>query len=269
VKLAVAALSLVFIAYVALADYLTKYQTAVSLLYIVPIVASAWASWEFVVILIAGLSGISDSAVTCLYTRTDTPINILNSAIQTVFFVIFAACLIALKRSQGRLKMLSRTDPLTELLNSRYFFETGNLEIQRAFRYKHPFSIVYMDIDNFKVVNDTLGHSAGNVLLRDIAKNVKSAIRKTDTMARLGGDEFALLLPETSGDAAKAAVDRIQASLSGIKMSNNMPVTFSIGVVTDIAHPSTFDELIKAADALMYEAKRAGKNTARYALMDS
>jgi len=262
-RLGIASLALVLIACVALADYYTEYKTAVSLLYLVAIVLAAWFSWRYVALMITVLGGMSDTIVTCAFTAQCPALNALNSGIQTVFFVVFALVLIALKESQGRLRRLSREDPLTELVNGRHFFEIGNAEIYRALRYKHPLSVVYMDIDNFKIVNDTLGHGAGSTLLREIGKTVKSAVRKTDTMARLGGDEFAILLPETGADAATAAAGRIRKSLLGMNIIKGRPVTLSIGVITNTGRRCAFDELITAADGLMYEAKRGGKNTVR------
>jgi len=262
-RLGIAILSLIFISGVAITDFVTGYKTAVSLLYMVTIALAVFFSWGYVAILIAFLSGVSDTIFDYAWHHTFRDINTLNSVTQATFFLTFAFVLLALKKSQARLKLLSRTDPITELVNSRYFFEIGNAEIQRSLRYKHPFTVVYIDVDNFKTVNDTFGHSAGDALLREIVKRVKSTIRNTDTMARLGGDEFAILLPETSGAGIKVAVGRIQNSLLGMKMSNGMPVTFSIGVITNNCRPCSFDGIIKAADSLMYEAKRSGKNTVK------
>lgn len=265
-KSGIAVLSLIFILVVAVADFVTEYKTAVSLLYLVPMALAVFFSWAYIAIPIAVLSGISDTLFDYSTHHKFTEINTINSATQTIFFLIFVYVLLALKKSQSRLRILSKTDPLTELANGRYFFETVNSEIQRALRYKHPFTIVYLDVDNFKSVNDTLGHNAGDALLREISSKVNSTVRNTDTMARLGGDEFAILLPETSSDNAKGAINRIQNSLSQIKASNGTQITFSIGVITNNFRPCTFDEIIMAADGLMYEAKHSGKNAVKSAV---
>jgi diguanylate cyclase (GGDEF)-like protein len=262
-KFCVAALAFILVSGVAFADFATDYKTSISLLYLVPIILAVWYSWGIIGYMLAILGGSSDSILTIIFNQQHGGITTLNSVTQSIFFLAFAYLLTARKKMIGRLKLLSRTDPLTELVNSRYFFEVGNIEIERAFRYKHPFSLVYIDMDDFKKVNDTLGHSAGDALLREVASKVRSTIRKTDMMARLGGDEFAVLLPETDVDNARSAVKRIQASLTGIKIQKPGPVTFSIGVVTNTGHPCPFDEMISEADSLMYEAKRSGKNAVR------
>lgn len=267
-RAAAAALAIVAVAGVAAADFATGYETAVSLLYLVPLYAAAWFSWAPAAVLIAVASGLSDSLLTSLIAQNCPTVTVVNSAIQSIFFVVFVYVLLALKRAHRRLERYSRTDPLTDLANGRYFFEAGRAETERVIRYKRPFSLVYMDMDNFKAVNDTLGHGIGDTFLREIAEKVKSSIRKTDMMARLGGDEFGILMPETDDGAVRQAVGRIQASLRDMRMPGGGPATFSIGVITNKGAPCTFDEMIRGADALMYEAKHAGKNTFRAGVVD-
>ena len=263
-RLAVAAFAGLCVALVAYVDFITNYETAISLLYLVPLYLAAWFSWGPVAVLIGMLGGLSDSIITSVVHQSCQAVNVLNSAIQSVFFVVFVYILIALKKAQGRLVQSSRTDPLTGLANSRLFFETGTVEIQRALRYHHPFSLVYMDMDNFKSVNDTLGHEAGDAFLRRIAQTIQATTRKTDTVARIGGDEFAILLPEADAHAAKVMVERVQATLTQIRMPAGKQATFSIGVVThDGSKSADFVDMVKAADALMYEAKHDGKDTYR------
>lgn len=137
-------------------------------------------------------------------------------------------------------------------------------EILRARRHGHPFTVIYIDLDNFKTVNDTLGHSVGNTLLRHVVDTLKGTVRATDLVARLGGDEFVILLPETDRDSAKVLVSKLREQLLDAMQSQGWPVTFSVGVLTCISSPANVDELIRAADAIMYEAKKTGKNAIRY-----
>jgi len=268
-KTAVAAVSFLCVAAIAWVDLITRYETAVSLLYLVPLYLAAWFSWGGAAVIIGALGGLSDTMLTGMTGQQVGAVTILNSAIQGVFFVVFVAVLLALKRSRGRLEEFSRTDPLTGLANSRSFFQAGTAEMHRAARYHHPFSLVYMDMDDFKSVNDSLGHEAGDTFLRRIADTIRRTTRRSDIPARIGGDEFAILLPETDAPAAKIMVERLQAMLAKMRMPDGREATFSIGIMTRPAtlpaheYDGSIAEMVKAADALMYEAKRAGKDACR------
>ena len=159
-----------------------------------------------------------------------------------------------------REKRISRTDPLTGVSNARYFIEFAAIELDRARRYGHLLTIVYLDLDNFKYVNDNFGHLTGDRLLKLIADKVHGRIRAIDIVARLGGDEFVILLPEVSFDDAQVVVERMRTLLLEVMKGNDWPVTFSIGMITHRSLPESVDRLIKEADDLMYVAKRNGKN---------
>jgi len=254
---------------VGLIDYATGYDVVVSLFYLIPISLAVWFTWGYAGISIAIMSGLIDIVANLIAKEcfAHPVIVIWNSAIKVFFYLLFAHVLLKLEMVLEREEALSRTDPLTGLVNSRFFSEIGNVEIERALRYKHPLSIAYMDIDNFKKVNDTLGHSVGDAYLRSTAAIVKKAIRKTDTVARLGGDEFAILFTETGHEEAKTVINRIQKSLLFMASNFKIPVTFSIGIVTNMDQPCNFDSLIKAADSLMYSAKDGGKNMIKDSIM--
>ncbi len=132
--------------------------------------------------------------------------------------------------------------------------------MDRFRRYEHPFTLAYIDLDNFKTVNDQFGHAAGDQVLLTVVNSLKNTMRSTDTIARLGGDEFALLLPETNQDAACVAFTKFQTGLPEQMRQNNWPVTFSIGALTCQTNMDSPDELVKMADELMYSAKHNGKN---------
>ena len=137
-------------------------------------------------------------------------------------------------------------------------------EINRARRYDHPFTVVCIDLDNFKTVNDCFGHSTGDILLRLIARTIQQNIRVTDTVARLGGDEFAILLPETGRNVAEVILQKVQKINLEIMRRHGCPVTFSIGVATFTSPPSTVDETLRVSDQLMYSAKNNCKNSIQY-----
>jgi len=172
-----------------------------------------------------------------------------------------------LQRTHRRLRLAleqerdaSRCDFLTGLTNRRAFYEMGEFESKRARRYNRPMTLTYIDVDNFKKINDDQGHQVGDDLLAQVAKIIRDTVRQTDVPARLGGDEFAVLFPETDADGAQIVLGRLQQSLASEMHKNGWLVTFSIGCVTSNESHLDFDDLVKEADELMYRSKRAGKN---------
>jgi diguanylate cyclase (GGDEF)-like protein len=151
-------------------------------------------------------------------------------------------------------------DPLTGLYNRRFFYEALEKEIQRSARYGTTASLVLFDIDNFKSINDTLGHGAGDDVLRKIGEIVGGLIRPTDSFARLGGEEFGLLLPETGQLDALLAAERLRTAIGRDKILADRRVTVSGGVASCPADATTLDDLERRADAALYWAKRNGKN---------
>jgi diguanylate cyclase (GGDEF)-like protein len=121
-------------------------------------------------------------------------------------------------------------------------------------------TVAYIDLDNFKTVNDQLGHRTGDELLIAVVSAIRSHIRATDVLARFGGDEFVILLPDTPGEAAFKFLTKMHDNLDQIMALKQWPVSFSIGVVTYCNVPSTVDEVIRNADELMYTVKHGGKN---------
>jgi diguanylate cyclase (GGDEF)-like protein len=155
---------------------------------------------------------------------------------------------------------LARVDALTQLPNRRNFYEIAGAEITRACRYGHPLTLISMDLDNFKSVNDLDGHDAGDRVLRAVAEMLRKNIRSMDVPARIGGDEFAILLPETGCDAAAEIAAKLQQKLIHAMQDQGWPVTGSFGVATFLTLPTSVDELIKQPDLLLYSAKQKGKN---------
>jgi diguanylate cyclase (GGDEF)-like protein len=161
---------------------------------------------------------------------------------------------------------LSRTDHLTGAANTRAFLELIQSEINRYERYQHPFTVVYIDLDNFKMVNDRYGHLGGDKVLRAIVADIRKRLRKTDTVGRLGGDEFGLFLPETGQDAAQVVVKKIHSGILAAMQLRKLSVTASLGVVTCQGVPPSAETLIKSADELMYSIKNHGKDGIGYSV---
>jgi len=162
-------------------------------------------------------------------------------------------------------KRLSVTDGLTGLYNRRYFYKYLDLEISRAKRYGSSFSLMLFDIDNFKRLNDTYGHQAGDKVLQKLARIFRSVSRETDIVVRYGGEEFVIILPNTSEEEAIALANRILESVQETQIKINaterVSITVSGGVASFPRNASTAKSLLSAADSAMYAAKTAGKNT--------
>jgi diguanylate cyclase (GGDEF)-like protein len=165
-----------------------------------------------------------------------------------------------LEQALSREKELARIDFLTQLCNRRAFFELGEVELARLRRHQRAVTMAYIDLDNFKGINDKLGHETGDSLLLAVTQILKSNLRSTDVIARLGGDEFAVLLPETTAEVASALMQKLRGLLNAEMQKQRWAVTFCIGLVTHASPPPSFDRLIQEADELMYNAKRAGKD---------
>jgi diguanylate cyclase (GGDEF)-like protein len=256
------------IAAVGFLDLVTGYEVAFSLFYVIPIMLATWSMGRWAGIIASMASALAWVAADWwsgnAYSSAFVPI--WNTIIRLSFFLVIALLLSVLRRAMDREKALASTDTLTGAANSRSFRELAQAEIDRFARYQHPFTLAYIDLDNFKGVNDRFGHAAGDRALYTVASFVRDHSRKTDTLARLGGDEFALLLPETSEDVARVVISKIQKGLAEEMQHNGWPVTLSIGVLTCRATPRTSDELIAAADRLMYSVKNGGKDDARYSV---
>jgi len=168
-------------------------------------------------------------------------------------------------RSVHRVEAIAAdTDALTKIANSRrFYFELAN-ELERSSRYGHIFSLAYIDIDDFKLINDTLGHVVGDKLLKEVANSLKDTLRNSDIVARLGGDEFACLLPETAQVAAKSAFIKVREHLQESMKERHWSVSFSIGLVTFEVIPKNIKEAIGIADNLMYSVKRSRKDNISY-----
>jgi diguanylate cyclase (GGDEF)-like protein len=175
-------------------------------------------------------------------------------------YVAVLVMVASMRRLQTQHEREARTDALTGTYNARAFHDLGQVEVARSQRYRHEVSLAYIDIDDFKVVNDSLGHGEGDHVLGQTGHVLRTVVRSVDAVARLGGDEFVVLMPETRPTDARAVIERLRQDLSRLRTSAGGPVSCSIGLVTFDSPPVSLEELVGAGDDLMYRAKRNGKN---------
>jgi diguanylate cyclase (GGDEF)-like protein len=185
---------------------------------------------------------------------------IINTLSQALAFSTVAALLSWARSLLEREKSLSRTDGLTGLNNARAFYSAVALAAASCRRKKRPLTIAYLDLDNFKCVNDRYGHSRGDALLRDVASILKESLRATDIAARVGGDEFVVCFPETSKSQVAPILERLRAAVVAVHPAEECAISASIGATCWDIPPDDIDAMISAADQTMYGVKKGGKN---------
>lgn len=168
------------------------------------------------------------------------------------------------KQLQQDLERQAHLDHLTALYNRGHFMHLAELEVARAARYRSQLSLLMIDIDNFKAINDTHGHKAGDLVLKKLGEVGRKALRKVDIIGRIGGEEFAVLLPETSMDGAMLVAERLRLEFTSTKVGidQGLPLTFTVSIGVSALSPSkeNLDELMSLADKALYVAKESGRN---------
>lgn len=260
--------ALLIAAFVGLLNYRSGHELSLLLFYLVPVIQTAWFVGIRAGVIMAFICAavwfytnffLSSNSLSPLVTFWDTSMRL------GIFLIVAYIISIqsALKRALESEKKLSRTDHLTGALNTRAFKEAAVAEINRASRYGHPFSVAYIDLDDFKTVNDRKGHTTGDLLLQTVVESIREHIRSTDICARLGGDEFAVLFPETGDKAVSIIISKIKIGLLEKMKEKGWPVTASIGLVTYLQPPESFDEMIRKVDEVMYQVKKSGKDSVK------
>jgi diguanylate cyclase (GGDEF)-like protein/PAS domain S-box-containing protein len=182
---------------------------------------------------------------------------------QPVIIVGIAEDITDKKQMETELHRLATTDALTESSNRRHFFECAHREFEQARQNGAPLAFLLLDIDDFKVINDSYGHQEGDAVLQRIAESGRAALRRGDVFGRVGGEEFAAVFPGCAPDMAMQVAERLQREIQRLSFSHDdqtFGITVSQGLTSLTAEDESVDTLFARADAAMYEAKRQGKN---------
>jgi diguanylate cyclase (GGDEF)-like protein len=257
---ALAGWALAALAAVSALSYVGGPDLALPVLYVLPVAAVAWFGGTR-----AGMATACVAAL--LWLGLDLvprygwlhSLDVWNALIRAGAFGTLAYFLAGL---QTELRY-ARTDYLTGIANGRAFYDAAQLESRRAERYGGAFTIMYLDVDDLRSVNERFGHPVGDALLRSVATTIRSQIRSTDLAARLGSDHFAILLPETDGEAAHGVLRKLEVLLTGIAEKGPWTSGFSVGAVSFMRPPDSIERALNRAEDLMCAARRTPGGSSR------
>jgi diguanylate cyclase (GGDEF)-like protein len=252
---------------ISILDYLTGLEIMFSFFYLIPIAFGVWLLGRKEGIFLSVTGALTWTLVNQLLREQTSNlfVSYWNAATLLAFFMLVTFLVSEVRLLLEKERALARTDFLTGVLNRRAFYETAKYEIARTKRTRLPFTLIYIDIDAFKAINDTQGHSVGDSLLQLVTETITGNIRACDRLGRLGGDEFAILLPGANQHVAKSIAPRLKRTLMSKMVEKGYPVTFSLGVLTLLTPPENVEVMLKLADEMLYQVKNAGKNAIEYA----
>ena len=252
---------LILTAFLSFVDWFTGRDVSFLIFYLVPIGFASWyagSRWGVTIALLCGTVWYLEDVMG----RETLPSAFLiawNLVTKGIFLVVISRLFSRLKAALDSEARMARTDPLTGVANRRVLFDVLEYEIRAMPRTGAPLSLAFIDLDNFKEINDSIGHDAGDEVLRGVVRGIKAGVREMDLVARVGGDEFIIMMPGADSDAATRMADRVRKAVLVQMAAGEWPCNLSIGVVTCTTPPCDPDELVTRADKLMYRAKKAGK----------
>ena len=257
---------MVFITYVLF--YTGRLDSPLLNLYLLPIVTSALTLGQLATLLNVGLI-----AACYLFLGYSTGVSFLSiitagnfaAALAPMLLVAYITTMLSqdIMNAMARIRLIAETDELTHAYNIRAFNSIARRECALADRYNRTFSLLMVDSDSLKKVNDTHGHKAGDRLIKLVVQCIRDDLRTTDVVARYGGDEFICLLPETASEPAAHVAERIRRRIEDTALNagqESVPTSVSIGVATYPEHGDEFDTLVKSADRALYVSKAQGRN---------
>lgn len=259
VTLVLSALLLIGIAWL---DVFSGDEVRITSLYVIPILLVTWNNskkWGYafaaisigILLAVDPIGGATHSRHLYFYVET------FGRILSFLIIVVMAS---NSRAAYDRERKLARTDELTHLMNRHAFYASMKIEIARGKRHLHPFSLLYLDCDNFKQVNDSMGHREGDQLLCLIANTMRTNVRKGDIVARMGGDEFAIFFPDTDDKVITSIALELTQKLKQAVIARYPQVSFSAGIAVFLKTCPSLEDVIMRADQLMYQVKTAGKN---------
>ena len=246
-------------------DYVTGSEIRIFPLYFIPLAFASWHLQRSVASCLAlWAAGVWIMSLVLEHHHfSHWTIWIINFCTQAIAFELLAILVSHLRTALQKEQFLSQRDPLTGLFNRRMFLEQAGGLLRFSIRYQHPICAVYVDLDNFKQANDSKGHAFGDRVLCEVADILRNNLRDTDIVARMGGDEFALLLPYISEPQTRVVIQKLRERFTEAPLLQMGKVTASIGAVHFAKPPADVEHMLKAADALMYQVKKSGRNDVR------
>ena len=251
-------------------DFATGYEISFFIFYALPIAFSAWygdkRSATMTVFLCITVWGVADIFTGHEYTYPFIPY--WNGMIRFAFFMFTAHAIVNMREKLTLEQSHAKTDSLTGVLNSRGFFERVEAMIPLLQRETKPYGLCFIDVDNFKTVNDTKGHAEGDLILKTIAAVMQSSMRSSDVVGRIGGDEFVIFLPRTDGQNGLMTIEKLKSRLDEEAARRHWPIGFSLGLGV-VENPATpVQDAVRFADNLMYDVKKSSKDRILCKTMD-
>jgi diguanylate cyclase (GGDEF)-like protein len=263
------AMAIAGVALVGIPDYLAGSEISLAVFYLGPVGLATWYAGRnsgALVALISSLCALADDLAAGHF-QVRPGLLAWTGLLNLGFMLVVAYLMATLRRQIEAAENVARSDSVTGLFNRRAFLEVLQLQLSLAARDGKPTTLAYLDLDDFKRINDLSGHEAGDDVLRLIATTLQESTRRTDVVARLGGDEFALLIVGADQINAVAVIAKVRHALQQLA-AKRTGVTCSIGCVTFKPPPPSASAALRAVDALMYQVKHRGKNGVAFEIFD-
>ncbi len=242
---------------IAILDWFTPIQLSLAVFHVIPVFFAAWLLGRRAGLVLAIGAAVSWFLADTFHTETRSILWLRagDLATKALFFVVISELVHALRAARDLVHEEARTDALTGLLNRRAFYERAEEEISRVSRSEDPLVLAYLDIDDFKGVNDRFGHDTGDRVLVALARALSRSVRDGDVVARLGGDEFAVLFPDAHALATDAIAAQVEAAVARELGTLDVTVGFSIGLARWSPSFQGLDDFLRSADSGMYRVK--------------